>query len=232
MQDVTNNKRNRSSKPTTRASTVEKKGNGTTEQESTAKAQAATTAVSTRSKASANKPEEIKKPSRRSSRVAANRNRTHKAPVFERPANYIVNSSYQYSGKFDDVDERDKDDPFSATEYVEDLYCYHRERELIISATPNYLMRQPHINEKMRKILVDWLVEVHRKFKMVPDSLYLTVNIIDRYLEIEEVSRSDLQLLGVTAFLIAAKYEEIYPPDLTDLVYICDRAYTRQDVSC
>ena len=43
--------------------------------------------------------------------------------------------------------------------------------------------KQVDINERMRSILVDWLVEVHLKFKLVPESLYLTINMIDRYLE-------------------------------------------------
>ena len=89
---------------------------------------------------------------------------------------------------------------------------------------------QTHINERMRSILVDWLVEVHLKFKLVPETLYLTINLIDRYLERQEVSRPRLQLVGVTSLLIASKYEEIYPPELRDLVYICDRAYTRGEV--
>jgi cyclin B len=52
-----------------------------------------------------------------------------------------------------------------------------------------YMQRQDDINEKMRSILVDWLIEVHLKFKLVPESLYLTVNLIDRYLEREQVNR-------------------------------------------
>jgi len=68
------------------------------------------------------------------------------------------------------------------------------------------------------------------KFKLVPETLYLTVNLIDRYLERREVTRPKLQLIGVTALLIASKYEEIYPPELRDLVYICDRAYSRDEI--
>eukprot|EP00571_Detonula_confervacea_P008105 CAMPEP_0172319384 /NCGR_PEP_ID=MMETSP1058-20130122/37487_1 /TAXON_ID=83371 /ORGANISM="Detonula confervacea, Strain CCMP 353" /LENGTH=220 /DNA_ID=CAMNT_0013034409 /DNA_START=1 /DNA_END=663 /DNA_ORIENTATION=- len=82
----------------------------------------------------------------------------------------------------------------------------------------------------MRSILVDWLVEVHLKFKLVPETLYLTVNIIDRYLVRAEISRPKLQLLGVAALLIAWKYEEIDLPALPDLVYICDRAYGRSEI--
>jgi G2/mitotic-specific cyclin-B, other len=56
-------------------------------------------------------------------------------------------------------------------------------------SSANYMTKQEDINEKMRSILIDWLVEVHLKFKLVPESLYLTVNLIDRYLEREQVNR-------------------------------------------
>jgi len=139
--------------------------------------------------------------------------------------------SYQLTGNLDDIDERDKEDPLCATEYVADMYKTFRGKEASTSVRPVYMENQKYINERMRAILVDWLVEVHLKFKLVPETLYLTMNLIDRYLEDAEVSRPKLQLVGVTCLLIASKYEEIYPPELRDLVYICDRAYTRTDVS-
>lgn len=82
----------------------------------------------------------------------------------------------------------------------------------------------------MRAVLVDWLVEIHLKFRCVPETLHLAVNIIDRYLANVDIERELLQLVGVTAFLLAAKYEEIYPPELRDIIVITDRAYSRQDV--
>lgn len=139
--------------------------------------------------------------------------------------------SYQYSGQADDIDERDSDDPLCATSYVQDMYEHFRSKEVSTSVRPVYMEDQQYINERMRSILVDWLVEVHLKFKLVPETLYLTVNIIDRYLAKTEVTRPKLQLVGVTALLIASKYEEIYPPELRDLVYICDRAYSKLEVS-
>jgi len=84
--------------------------------------------------------------------------------------------------------------------------------------------KQNDINEKMRSILVDWLVEVHVKFKLLPETLFLTVNLIDRYLEAKKVLRQKLQLVGVTSMLIASKYEEIYAPEVKDFVYITDKA--------
>jgi cyclin B len=79
----------------------------------------------------------------------------------------------------------------------------------------------------MRAILVDWLVDVHAKFKLVNETLFLTINLIDRFLEKTLVSRKNLQLVGVTCMFIATKYEEIYPPDLKDFVYVTDKAYTK-----
>ena len=92
------------------------------------------------------------------------------------------------------------------------------------------MAHQGEINDKMRAILIDWLIEVHLKFKLQPETLFITITIIDRYLELQRVSKQRLQLVGVTALLIASKYEEIYPPELRDFVYITDRAYTKQDV--
>lgn len=82
----------------------------------------------------------------------------------------------------------------------------------------------------MRAILVDWLVDVHLKFKLLAETLFLTVNLIDRYLSVKQVQRSRLQLVGVSAMLITTKYEEIYPPTVKDFVYITDNAYTKDEV--
>lgn len=82
----------------------------------------------------------------------------------------------------------------------------------------------------MRAILIDWLVEVHLKFKLLQETLYLTVNLIDRFLQASQIVRSKLQLVGVTCLLIACKYEEIYPPIVSDVVYITDNAYKASEI--
>lgn len=96
-----------------------------------------------------------------------------------------------------------------------------------VAPQSNYMNHQPEINERMRSILIDWIVEVHLKFKLMPETLFITVNIIDRFLEKQKVGKAKLQLVGVTALLIASKYEEIYPPEMKDFVYITDRAYSK-----
>lgn len=79
----------------------------------------------------------------------------------------------------------------------------------------------------MRGILLDWLVDVHLKFKLLPDTLFITINLIDRYLDKVPIPRTKLQLVGVASLFIACKYEEVYSvPHIKDLVYVCDKAYT------
>jgi len=93
-----------------------------------------------------------------------------------------------------------------------------------------YMERQAEINSKMRAILVDWLVEVHLKYRLRKETLFLCVNIIDRFLSKKTVSRRRLQLIGVTALFVAAKFEEIHAPEVRDFVYICDNAYSRDEI--
>lgn len=132
--------------------------------------------------------------------------------------------------RLDDIDERDSDDILCVTSYVNDMFEHYFQKEPMTSPNPEYMKQQGFINARMREILVDWLVDVHYKYKMVPDTLYLTINTIDRFLERKEIERSRLQLLGVTALSLASKYEEIYPPTISDLVRICDNAYTETQI--
>ena len=70
-------------------------------------------------------------------------------------------------------------------------------------------------------------MSVHKRFKLLPETLFLTVKITDRYLLLQDTSRKELQLVGITALFLAAKYEEIYPPELRDLILLTDRAYSK-----
>jgi hypothetical protein len=82
----------------------------------------------------------------------------------------------------------------------------------------------------MRRILVDWLVEVHIRFQLQQETLYMTFHLIDRFLSLQHITRSKLQLAGITAMLVASKYEEMYPPEVRDFVWIADNAYTQQQI--
>ena len=120
--------------------------------------------------------------------------------------------------------------PQNVQEYFSDIFKYFFEIESTYLPIPNYMDSQNDINEKMRGILNDWLIEVHLKYKLVPDTMYLTINLIDRYLSKKKVLRTKLQLVGVTAMFIASKYEEIFPPEAKDFVYITDNACNKKEL--
>lgn len=130
----------------------------------------------------------------------------------------------------ENIDAEDGKNPQLVSEYVMDIYKYLRELEESNKVRPRYLEGQV-ITGKMRAILVDWLVQVHLRFTLLQETLYLTVAIIDRYLQLERnVARSKLQLVGVTAMFIACKYEEMYCPEIGDFAYITDKAYTKTEI--
>ncbi len=90
--------------------------------------------------------------------------------------------------------------------------------------------KQLEIVEKHRTILVDWMAEVAVKFKLLTETMFLSINMVDRFLQQKPIPKQKLQLVGVTAMLIASKYEEIYTPEVQDFIYITAKAYTQEDV--
>lgn len=134
------------------------------------------------------------------------------------------------SADMNTFDKANKHNPQMVSLYAKQIFEYLRGREGLYLAQEGYMSGQSDINEKMRSILIDWLVDVNVKFRLVPETLFLTVNLIDRFLGKSKVSRNKLQLVGVSSLLIACKYEEIYPPSLKEFVAICDRAYTAAEI--
>ena len=72
----------------------------------------------------------------------------------------------------------------------------------------------------MRSILIDWVVQVHQRFNLLPETLFLTVNYIDRFLSCKIVSLGKLQLVGATAIFVAAKYEEVQCPTISEIIFM------------
>lgn len=152
----------------------------------------------------------------------------HQGSVAEEP---IVNEKPQSEAfplKSLFVDE--PNDRQSVMVYKDFIFGHLKDRQNSYALEKDYIARQPDINGKMRSILVDWLVDVNIKFKLMPQTLFLTVNLIDRYLAVREVTKLELQLLGITALMIQCKYEEVYPPQLKDYIAVCDNAYSREDI--
>ena len=135
----------------------------------------------------------------------------------------------------DETENKNKDiiynlHPQNVEEYYNDIVDEIKNNEEKFLPEFNYMSKQKDINNRMRSILIDWLIDVHLKYKMVPQTMYISVNLIDRYLSKNETNRMKLQCVGVASMFIASKYEEIYPPELKDFVYITDKAYVKSDV--
>ncbi|KAG5000812.1 hypothetical protein AAZX31_08G205100 [Glycine max] len=129
------------------------------------------------------------------------------------------------------IDDDDLEDPQSCSLYAADIYDTMRVAELARRPHPNFMETvQRDITQSMRGILVDWLVEVSEEYKLVTDTLYLTVYLIDWFLSKNYIERQRLQLLGITCMLIASKYEEINAPRIEDFCFITDNTYTKAEV--
>ncbi|KAK9743487.1 hypothetical protein RND81_03G242800 [Saponaria officinalis] len=129
-----------------------------------------------------------------------------------------------------DVDDNYMDPQFCST-IACDIYNHLRASETRKRPLTDFMEQiQKDINASMRAILIDWLVEVAEEYRLVPDTLYLTVNYIDRYLSGNVMNRQRLQLLGVACMMVAAKYEEICAPQVEEFCYITDNTYFKDEV--
>ena len=119
------------------------------------------------------------------------------------------------------------------SEYAADIYRDMREQEKERKVDPNYMTKVQsgsEIKDTSRAFLIEWLIDVHRKFRLVSETLYVAVYIIDCYLSVESVKKSELHILGVTALLISTKYEEIYPPRLKELIQVSENKFTKDEI--
>ncbi|KAK2563061.1 G2/mitotic-specific cyclin-A [Acropora cervicornis] len=131
----------------------------------------------------------------------------------------VIDSSYdddiecttETAPEIRDIDS--SDDILLVSEYASEIFQYLKQAELKNRPKPGYMKKQSDINHSMRSILVDWLVEVAEEYKLLPQTLYLTINYIDRFLSVMSVLRGKLQLVGTACMLVASKFEEIYPPE-------------------
>jgi len=95
---------------------------------------------------------------------------------------------------------------------------------------PNYMDNQKELAWKMRAILMDWLIQIHFRFRLLPETLFLCCNIIDRFLSARVVSVAKLQLVGITCLFIASKTEEIVSPSVVNFLQCADSSYTEHDI--
>ncbi|KAI0463294.1 hypothetical protein LJB42_003315 [Komagataella kurtzmanii] len=139
-----------------------------------------------------------------------------------------VNSKFQRDSP--DEDDEDTYDVTMVAEYAPDIFRYMRQLEARLSPNPRYMDSQNELEWHMRRTLVDWLVQVHSRFNLLPETLFLTVNYIDRFLSKRTVSASRFQLVGLVALFIAAKYEEINCPSIQEVASLINNAYSIDDL--
>jgi hypothetical protein len=112
-------------------------------------------------------------------------------------------------------------------EYREEIRDYMHDMELYTMSSTQSMDQQPEIKWHMRPCLVDFLVEIHFTFRLRPETLYLTLNIIDRYVSRRIVFIKHYQLVGCAALWIAAKFEDAKErvPTVQELAQICRDTY-------
>ncbi|KAJ9144881.1 G2/M cyclins accumulate steadily during G2 and are abruptly destroyed at mitosis-like protein [Coniochaeta hoffmannii] len=124
----------------------------------------------------------------------------------------------------------DEGDPLMVAEYANDIFEYLRDLETKSIPNPNYMAHQDDLEWKTRGILIDWLIEVHTRFHLLPETLFLAVNIIDRFLSEKVVQLDRLQLVGITAMFIASKYEEVLSPHVANFRHVADDGFSESEI--
>ncbi|KAI9205915.1 cyclin-like protein [Polychytrium aggregatum] len=121
-------------------------------------------------------------------------------------------------------------DPVILLEYEKEIIDHLRLIEQQTMPSGDYLTRQPQITALMRSQLVEWIVDVHTYLRLLPETLFLTINIMDRYLSSNSVHLHKFQLVAVVSLLIASKVEEIRVPKIQELVFLTDNTYGREEI--
>ena len=135
----------------------------------------------------------------------------------------ILNQSIlMYHKDVPDASDQDNFDPVMVMESVNDIFSYMRELEIKYMPNSQYMTFKTYLSFEHRTELLNWIVKIHSRLQLLPETLFLAVNIIDRFLSQKIVTLNRFQLVGATALFIAAKYEEINCPLLSDILCILD----------
>lgn len=129
-----------------------------------------------------------------------------------------------------DLDAEDLNDPLMVAEYVVEIFDYLLVLEQATMPNPTYMEHQEHLEWHLRGVLIDWLIEVHTRFHLLPETLFLAVNIIDRFLSARVVELDKLQLVGITAMFIASKYEEVLSPHVQNFKHVADDGFSEEEI--
>jgi cyclin B len=139
-------------------------------------------------------------------------------------------SIYKNSSKIDI--EKEKEKTLFNEEYLDEIYTnlIYDEKFCKLAINKDYMTRQKDINQRMRAILIDWIIEVHYCLNLKSKTLFQVVYIIDLYLSHKNIKRINLQLLGVASLLISFKSNEVYIPNLQHFIDTTGGAYTKSEL--
>ena len=122
-------------------------------------------------------------------------------------------------------------DPMMVAEYAGEIFGYLYDSEPHLMADATYALNLQHeVTWKMRSVLIDWVIEIHYLFQLLPETLFLAVNIIDRFLSQRTVVLGKLQLVGITSLFIATKFEEMACPTMQDFLFMTDNAVKEDEL--
>lgn len=134
--------------------------------------------------------------------------------------------------QIEDIDKSNtRDAIFLVSDVAKDIYDYMFTLERKQSVPEEFLNEQPIFTPKVRQRLINWCITIHSQLSLLPETLYITIGIIDRFFQKFIVNKQhQVQLFASAALLIASKYEEIYPPDIADLLYLTQNNYSKKDI--
>lgn len=128
------------------------------------------------------------------------------------------------------IDKSDVHDPQSCVEYVKDIHSHLKKIETKYRADPTYLSKQSIMRHKHRFTVVNWMIEMHQKFQLNNATLFLAVNLLDRFLSLQDISLKNLQLLAATCMFVASKYEDLQYPISSEIVEISSHAFSKEEL--
>ncbi|KAJ3887704.1 cyclin-like protein [Lentinula edodes] len=135
------------------------------------------------------------------------------------------------AGLWDDLDADDAEDPFMAPEYVHEIMEYMKELEIRTAPTPDYMDYHSELDWEKRFILIEWILSIHSRYNFLAESFFLFVNVMDRFLSLRPtVALSKLQLVGVSCFCAAVKFEEGVAPSTEELVLLTGEIYSADEI--
>ena len=128
-----------------------------------------------------------------------------------------------------------KNNPIYVMEYSNDIFRFLKNFQNINQPKlgENLLENQKYISKSKRALLINNIIYIHEKFELFDETLYLSVNLIDRFLsDSNQIIKNDIEflLLGITCLFIAGKYEEIEPPEITDYIYITKHIFSKEQI--